>query len=455
MPLPRRRRKARLVAACCRWCGCAAPCSATILVSMPFVNYGGPLGDAAAVRALAAHAAALARRDGVKLLELRSRVPAAARPSGLAPQDHGACSTCRPTPARCGRRWAPSSGARSSGPRRKASTVRFGPDQVEPFYAVFAEHMRDLGTPAHAARLLPGNRRRRSGTTPGSGAPTIGAARSPAARDSAGTASSRSPGRPRSVAYNRLAPNMLLYWAFMERAVQAGRDAVQLRPLHAGRGHPPLQAAVGLARRAAVVVSAGAGDGAAGTPSPDDARYAWGPGCGGGCRCRSPPRSGPASCASFREPPAGDDCAPSRRCTRRSRSRRSAAGARAASDAAGPLRGRRWIAALDAEYAPRALLLTDSGTSALALALSARRARAARPGRAARVLLLRHRDRRRRRRRPVPALRRRPGRRSAPDPLRSRRALAAGARTHRGGAPVRRTGGSRGSRQAAPPVVRC
>lgn len=44
------------------------------LVSMPFVNYGGALGDAAAVQGLAKEAAALAERGGVKLLELRSRV---------------------------------------------------------------------------------------------------------------------------------------------------------------------------------------------------------------------------------------------------------------------------------------------------------------------------------------------------------------------------------------------
>ena len=45
------------------------------LVSMPFVNYGGPLGSDDAVRALGAAAVAEAERRGVKLLELRSRVP--------------------------------------------------------------------------------------------------------------------------------------------------------------------------------------------------------------------------------------------------------------------------------------------------------------------------------------------------------------------------------------------
>src|SRR5450759_2568606 len=45
------------------------------LVSMPFVNCGGPLGTEVGIRALADEAVALARFDKVKLLEMRSRVP--------------------------------------------------------------------------------------------------------------------------------------------------------------------------------------------------------------------------------------------------------------------------------------------------------------------------------------------------------------------------------------------
>src|SRR5712692_10507118 len=45
------------------------------LVSMPFLNYGGPLGCDEAVRQLADHAAETAREDGATLLELRSSRP--------------------------------------------------------------------------------------------------------------------------------------------------------------------------------------------------------------------------------------------------------------------------------------------------------------------------------------------------------------------------------------------
>ena len=32
-------------------------------------------------------------------------------------------------------------------PQKENVTVQFGADQLQPFYAVFARHMRDLGTP--------------------------------------------------------------------------------------------------------------------------------------------------------------------------------------------------------------------------------------------------------------------------------------------------------------------
>ncbi len=43
------------------------------LVSMPFVNFGGPLGSDAAVHALVQHAIEIARERRIGLLELRSR----------------------------------------------------------------------------------------------------------------------------------------------------------------------------------------------------------------------------------------------------------------------------------------------------------------------------------------------------------------------------------------------
>src|SRR5690242_20805563 len=45
------------------------------LVSMPFLNDGGPLGDDAARQQLIEHAVDEAQRSGATLLELRSRTP--------------------------------------------------------------------------------------------------------------------------------------------------------------------------------------------------------------------------------------------------------------------------------------------------------------------------------------------------------------------------------------------
>src|SRR5205823_808153 len=45
------------------------------LVSMPFLNYGGPVGTQAGIRAVVDEAAAIGRRQNVKLVELRSRIP--------------------------------------------------------------------------------------------------------------------------------------------------------------------------------------------------------------------------------------------------------------------------------------------------------------------------------------------------------------------------------------------
>jgi serine/alanine adding enzyme len=244
------------------------------LVSMPFVNYGGPLGEPEAVRALTAHASELARRDGATLLELRSRVPL---PIEL-PVSHRKITVVRDLPTDPAVLWqALGSKLRSQvkRPQKEGVTVRFGADQVEPFHAVFAEHMRDLGTPAMPREFF----------------------REIADRfgDAAWFACAYHQGRPVACgagfrwadeveltwasslrAFNPIAPNMLLYWAFMERAVHSGVTLFNF-----GRCSPDgsthrfkrqwgsrdeqlwwYQQASGRVR---------------GTPSPSDARYAWAP----------------------------------------------------------------------------------------------------------------------------------------------------------------------------------
>jgi FemAB-related protein (PEP-CTERM system-associated) len=244
------------------------------LVSMPFVNYGGPLGNTEAVRALASHAADLARRDGVKLLELRSRIPL---PIDLA-ASHRKITVVLDLPSDPSVLWhALGSKLRSQvkRPQKEGLVVRFGSDQVEPFYAVFAEHMRDLGTPT-----MPRDFFRAIATRFGDDA-WFGCAYHQGQAVACGAgfrwgdeleltwASALS-------AFSRVAPNMLLYWAFMERAVQS-----RVKLFNFGRCTP--EAGTHRFKR-----QWGSRDeqlwwyqlakgGTAGTPSPNDAKYAWGP----------------------------------------------------------------------------------------------------------------------------------------------------------------------------------
>jgi len=189
------------------------------LVSMPFLNYGGPLGDDRAVRALADRAVDLADESGADLLELRSRealsleLPASHRKVtvvlDLEPGD------AEPTFA------ALKSKVRSQvrRPTKEGVEVRFGHDQLDAFYGVFAQNMRDLGTPVLGRSVFESIRDVFSDSV------WFGAAWQGEEAVAAGCgfvwngefemtwASSLR-------AYNRIAPNMLLYWKFIERAAE-------------------------------------------------------------------------------------------------------------------------------------------------------------------------------------------------------------------------------------------
>ena len=117
------------------------------LVSMPFLNYGGPLGREDGVRALATEAVAIAARTGVKLLELRSRtaLPVALQVS------HRKLTVVLDLPSDPDALWASLPGKLRSQikrPRKDGVDVRFGVEQLDAFHQVFAHHMRDLGTPS-------------------------------------------------------------------------------------------------------------------------------------------------------------------------------------------------------------------------------------------------------------------------------------------------------------------
>lgn len=191
------------------------------LVSMPFVSYGGPLGTDAGIQALAAHAQQLASSSGADLLELRS-----ARPLPLElPVSQRKITVVLKTVA--GDATATFNAFKSKlrsqvrRPAKDGVEVKMGPDQVGPFFEVFAHHMRDLGTPAMPRAWFEGLAR-------AYGDDFWVATAWHAGRPIAGGAGFRWAGEFEITwasalrSHGSLSPNMAVYWALIERCAAEG-----------------------------------------------------------------------------------------------------------------------------------------------------------------------------------------------------------------------------------------
>ena len=191
------------------------------LVSQPFLNAGGPLGSPEAESQLVAGAVALARRSGADLLELRPRWPV---PGDLA-VSHRKVTVVLDLPSTAPALWEAvfPSKLRSQirRPLKDGMEVRFGLEQVAPFYEVFARTMRDLGTPVlprtffeHIAAVF--RPLVTCGVVYAGPRPVAGALgfvwRGEFQMTWAGSLHEYAP----------QAPNMLLYWAFIERMIERG-----------------------------------------------------------------------------------------------------------------------------------------------------------------------------------------------------------------------------------------
>jgi FemAB-related protein (PEP-CTERM system-associated) len=188
------------------------------LVSMPFLNYGGPLGTEVACRALASRAAEEARQSNADIMELRSRVTL---PVDL-PDSHRKITALLDLPNDAEvlmKTLSAKVRSQIRRPRKEGVTVRFGADQVDPFYRVFSRHMRDLGTPTFPRKYFEVI----AETFPESA--WFGCAWR-GAEPIAGGAGFATDGEfemawaSALLAYKQIAANMLLYWAFMERAIE-------------------------------------------------------------------------------------------------------------------------------------------------------------------------------------------------------------------------------------------
>ena len=194
------------------------------LISMPYLNYGGPVGSPEACKALATAGAELATTSGAGLMELRDR-----RPTDLGlPVSLGKVTVVLPLPANAETLFNDVLKAKVRSqvrrPMKEGMTSSFGLSKLGEFYDVFCENMRDLGTP-----VLP----RRFFETIADVFPDqmiVGLVYSGAKAVAGGVgflfegefeltwASSLR-------AYAREAPNMLLYWSLMEEVIRRGGTA--------------------------------------------------------------------------------------------------------------------------------------------------------------------------------------------------------------------------------------
>ncbi|HEX6133560.1 MAG TPA: GNAT family N-acetyltransferase [Longimicrobiales bacterium] len=195
-----------------------APLLGHSLISMPYVNYGGPLGTVEAQRTLITTAIGEARSSGAQVLQLRQR-------SSM----EGFAATARKIavvldlPQRREELWArfPSKlRSQIRRPMKEGMEFRIGVEQLEPFYRVYARNMRDLGTPVYPLDFF-----------------TELAATFPEVSFGAVYYRGRAIGAGAGFLwngefeitwascireYNPLAPNMLLYWSFMGEMIERG-----------------------------------------------------------------------------------------------------------------------------------------------------------------------------------------------------------------------------------------
>ncbi|HVX39469.1 MAG TPA: FemAB family XrtA/PEP-CTERM system-associated protein [Gemmatimonadaceae bacterium] len=253
----------------------ASPVFGRYLVSMPYVNYGGPLGDPLAVRELVRVAGDMAREEPGTLLELRSR---SALDVALTPSHRKITCVLNVPPGDPEPLWR----AFDANVRRRVRRAQkagiaaaFGPEQLDAFYQVYAHHMRDLGTPAQPRALFESIRAHFPHDV------TFGAAYL-GARPVATIAGFRWGDEfevtwaSALVAYKELAANMLVYWAFIERMIAEGVTRFNFGRCTPGGGTHRFKSQWGAVDEALWWYEGNGGDRAT-TPAPTDPAFAWGP----------------------------------------------------------------------------------------------------------------------------------------------------------------------------------
>ncbi len=245
------------------------------LVSMPFLNYGGPLGSAAARRALIEAAEGMAERDDVKLLQLRSGTE---QPTELEVSHHKVTVLIDIPEAGPDALWKQlphKMRTKIRKPQKAGVEVRFGPEQLEPFYRILATNMRDLGTPVQSRRFYEAIRDAFGdtvwfGVAYHEGRPVSGGCGFVWRDEMEITWSSSLRG------VSEFRPGYLLHWAFFERAAREGCRIGNFGRSTPGSGTHAYKQQWG-GRDQPLYWYHRAKGSRTHTPSPDDGAYAWGP----------------------------------------------------------------------------------------------------------------------------------------------------------------------------------
>ncbi len=122
-------------------------------VSLPFVNYGGPLGDSAPIEEALIRAAAAAQRGYRTALEIRDTVPG--RPAYCRTDKVSMLRDLPDSAELLGKQLGAKLRSQIRRADREGPTVVVGGHELaDEFYKVFAEVMRDLGTPVYPAKFF-------------------------------------------------------------------------------------------------------------------------------------------------------------------------------------------------------------------------------------------------------------------------------------------------------------
>lgn len=206
------------------------------LISMPFLNYGGPVGTPAAQLSLLQAAQGLAADHGVDLLETRNRH--VIEGSDLV-ENIRKLTVVKDLPAGRDELWEQGIKAKVRSqvrrPMKEGMEIHFGPELLDGYYEVFARTMRDLGTPVLPRRFFE-SILAAFGDDAIVAVVVLGDEPVAAGFGLAWRGEFEITWAGASREHAKKAPNMLLYWGLMEECVRRGYDTFNFGRCTPGSG---------------------------------------------------------------------------------------------------------------------------------------------------------------------------------------------------------------------------